>query len=686
MTDKIPGYLKALYEREPVRVLFFYTLLIFLFYSPVVFTGKTLQPPLYQPHGVLDGWAGEGRRPVNSFNVDLATPSYYEWPVNKLVGDFYRKGELPLWNPYQGAGIPLAAQYSTRAFFPYQVLEDMSPVWTWDFFILARLLVAGFLTYLFLSALGLSFPSAFLGGMLYMFSGTFVWFINLEQMANTAMMLPLVMYMVELLARKKGSVYIPAASFSFALLLLAGQPEVALYATLLSFSYFIFRVFTLHGYPGFLRPATRFIPAFLLGLGISAPLILPFLELVGVGHHIHTLGGPMGSQALMSWQTIYAIFTPSATVFPSDPEMVEGLTPLVQIDGGFYRFLPTNGLWDSLGGYTGVLSVYLAVVGFLLAISANKGRLRGVSLFFIIFATSIILKNIGIRPFIWLGNLPLFDQVWSLRWAGPVWTFAISMAGAIGLEVILRSTTGGKTGTGDPQVPGNISAYFDEKPYMAAVFSFILLFGLYVSLPLLPSVVLVVKRAELFNANMAPFVLPSILGGTLVALLVLTFGFLAVFYLLKNKKGAYAVLALGALELWWAVPRGYGPAWMSFKWVPFLVGLVIVILFLMERRRVAFSAVLVFFAAVLIIDSTSPRGLPEKSDPFDPSRRAPYVEFLKTRPGNYRSVGSYGVLFPNFASSLGIMDLRYVNSITPSTYHDFRTMYLHKDPIQEEGR
>ncbi|UCG80841.1 MAG: hypothetical protein JSV60_00735, partial [Desulfobacterales bacterium] len=91
-----------------IRALLFYLALISALYAPVVFGGKSLQPALYQPHGLVQGWpyAYEGRKPVNTFNVDLATPAYYEWPVNKLVGDIYRTGSLPLWNPYQAAGTP----------------------------------------------------------------------------------------------------------------------------------------------------------------------------------------------------------------------------------------------------------------------------------------------------------------------------------------------------------------------------------------------------------------------------------------------------------------------------------------------------------------------------------------------------------------------------------------------------
>ncbi|MEE9543736.1 MAG: hypothetical protein V3V95_08135, partial [Thermodesulfobacteriota bacterium] len=102
-------------DRENLRALIYYALFISVFYSSVVFTGKSLLPSLYQSGGLTStsGFASNERAPANSFNVDIATPAYFESPINKLVGDQVKDGTFPLWNPYQAAGTPLLAQYST---------------------------------------------------------------------------------------------------------------------------------------------------------------------------------------------------------------------------------------------------------------------------------------------------------------------------------------------------------------------------------------------------------------------------------------------------------------------------------------------------------------------------------------------------------------------------------------------
>ena len=161
-------------------------------YSPVVLGGKSLQAPLYTVSPIVpDGpWPHGGRRPAPTFDVDIATPAFYEWPIDHLVGTLLRRGELPSWNPHQGLGIPIVENYSTRVFFPFQMLLNMSPVGLWDLFFLLRLWIAGLFTALFLVRAGAGRPAASFGGVGYMLSGALVWFINLEQYANVAMVVP----------------------------------------------------------------------------------------------------------------------------------------------------------------------------------------------------------------------------------------------------------------------------------------------------------------------------------------------------------------------------------------------------------------------------------------------------------------------------------------------------------------
>lgn len=111
-------------------------------YAPVVFLGRSLVPTLFYPYGLPDGAPANGRLPANTFNIDLSD-AYVGWSGNALSGALWRSGEVPLWNPYQGTGVPIAAQTYWSTFFPYQILEDVAPYWLWDVFILLRMWIAG---------------------------------------------------------------------------------------------------------------------------------------------------------------------------------------------------------------------------------------------------------------------------------------------------------------------------------------------------------------------------------------------------------------------------------------------------------------------------------------------------------------------------------------------------------------
>ena len=119
--------LQLLWKHDVARVGLLYILALIVLYAPVVFLGRSLQAPLNMPFGVTDqgAYEYEGRLPVANFDVDIASPGYMEWPLSRLQGELLREGELPLWNPYQGGGTPLAAQPDSRAFFPYQMVENV---------------------------------------------------------------------------------------------------------------------------------------------------------------------------------------------------------------------------------------------------------------------------------------------------------------------------------------------------------------------------------------------------------------------------------------------------------------------------------------------------------------------------------------------------------------------------------
>lgn len=659
--------MEKFWNNKLIRAALLYLAAIAVFYGPVMFLGKTLQPALYQPHGVLDGWAYgyEGRVPESTFNIDLATPAYYETPINKLAGNLYKNGELPLWNPYQGAGMPLSAQYSTRVFFPYQIFEDISPVRLWDYFILGRLFIAGFFTFLFLNSLGLEFAPAFLGGLFYMFSGSFTWFINLEQFTNNAMALPVHMYFLERLVKSRMGRDIALCGLSFGLMLLAGQPEIALYALFLGACYYLVRTLHIQKGRALLRVSSRYLIVTVIGFSLAAPLILPFLEFMKNSHHLHQSKGDISTRDNLRWIEAMGIFTPAVTELPQmHRRAVRGRTP-----GGepfYFRIFPENGAWDRLGGYTGIIPILLSSIGVILAFSKRHRRWRPYAVFFVSFALFIIFKNIGLRPFIWLSSLPLFNLVWSQRWAGPVWVFSTAASAAIGFQMIRTEPEGG---------------YLSSRKAFGILtaLSLVLLVYLYmdysnfVQFRKIWSSGLETVSESISRLFLKEFIGPSFMLSSILTVLFLFAGAIAIFNHTISKKGIYAIAALAFLELWWAAPRGYGSGWLFYKLIPLSIGLLGVIALALNRFRFSVVCAVAFFCSFAALDLKSEKGFPERHDPFE---AAPYVRFIKNLDGFDRVVAGEGILFPNFASAMGIQDIRFINSLSLDSLHEYKTRYL----------
>lgn len=631
--------LSFLKTHEKLGALVFYLLAVAAVYSPVVFFGKSLQAPIYHPYSVTEKgvYGYEGRKPFGAFNVDVSNATITDYPINKLVGDIWRQGQVPLWNPHKGIGQPLPEQLGQSVFFPYQILKDVFPVGSWDFFLLGRLLVAGFFSFLFLRLLSISQISALLGGLIYMFSGSFTWFINNEEMVNPAMMIPVILWAVERMFRARDFRSFVFLATSTGLIITAGSPGVVLYAILLAFSYVIFRIFAFlpaglaNPFRARLKLLLTFLTVTVLGVSLASPLLFPFFDFL---KSAVALRETLGSAVVSAWHFGFVVFPGLADV------------PIQ------YRFGISNGLWDAVGNYSGILPLYLILLG-LLATFFHRGPLKKYLFFFIAFTAVVLLKNYGVFPFVLLGKLPLFQTVWSPRWSGPIWGWCLAMAAALGLEMVIEHR----------------QQLSQKLKKLSNGLKFFLLSLLVLGLGLYQKYVydfLLEQKDKILMIEGHSFLALGFYFGA-----VLTFLFLATWLLFYSKKGRaliFLLMGLVFLELWLWVPRGYQG--VTLKFMPFLFGMLAIILTGAKRPwfRSLMLAVL-FLGAFNLVDFFSPFGLPRRVDPF---REPPYISFLKNQPGHFRSIGAGGVLMPNYASAFGISDVRHIDAITERHFFNFK--------------
>ena len=408
-------------RRDVIKAAMTYLILISITYSPFVFYNRTLSMAARYPwfeDSPPERMSVFPEKYPYTLNVDIASPAALEEPIDVFVGNQLRRGIFPMWNPYIACGNVVQEEFATRTLFPYQLLQFVCP-WSWrDFFLLGRILIAAMGVFIFLRLRGVSFYPSLCGGVMYGFSGAMTVFLNFTEISNVGMILPYTLLGVELLYRNSNIFSFSFCSLAVSLSILAGQPEAVLYGLLLICLYFIFRMMVIKEKNKDRK--TKLIFFFLsmiLALIISSPFFVPFLMNRSHLHTLHVPGGTMGVEGPTPPVNFMAI------IFPELLRWQKWVPSFTQNFG-----------WDSIGGYVGIGCIIFIIASFKI-----KWWGRKEFLFFLSFAVFILLKDMGVPIISWIGRLPIFDQVWTPRWTGPVWCLSLVLSSAMGFEALIGS-------------------------------------------------------------------------------------------------------------------------------------------------------------------------------------------------------------------------------------------------------
>ena len=211
-----------------------------LWFSPVLFTGKTLLPydNLYQS----EPW--RTLRPDTVPHNGLLSDLVLENAVWKLhVRRTLAQRELPLWNPQLFTGAPFFAAGQASVAYFLSVLFYLLPVEAaYGWFTAIQLAIAGVNAYLLGRTLKLRPVAALFSGIAFQFSGFLIVSVVFTMVIAAAAWLPLLLAIIERIIQKqeeKGIAafrpipYVVAGAVVTGLVSLAGHPEF-LYYTLLT--------------------------------------------------------------------------------------------------------------------------------------------------------------------------------------------------------------------------------------------------------------------------------------------------------------------------------------------------------------------------------------------------------------------------------------------------------------------
>lgn len=208
-----------------------------IYFYPVLWGKVTLAPG--------DGWA-------QNFGVRV------------LAGQLLSRGELPLWNPFIFAGMPLAASVYPGVFYPPNWLfAILTPGLAMNLVVLTTYHLALIGTYLFARRAGMTRLGALLAGLAFTFGGYLINHLAHTSRIAAAAWLPWILLAVEAAARSESGKQIARwaclGGIFVALQLVAGEPQMAFFSALIVVPYSLLAI-----------RRSRERSRFLLALGVMA--------------------------------------------------------------------------------------------------------------------------------------------------------------------------------------------------------------------------------------------------------------------------------------------------------------------------------------------------------------------------------------------------------------------------------
>lgn len=421
----------------------------FFFWRPI-FGGQVLAPALAQRQ--MEPWRSEVETPLESEGRAWeglcwdAVAQFIPWRV--LYARTVRNGEVPLWNPYQFCGTPFLANAQSAVLYPPNLIYVIfDPLWALGLGALLHVWFAAACTYLFVRRLGASAMPALLSGLAFAFSSYMIAWVELPTVVATASWLPFGLLMAHRLFDQGRWTTAGWLGLGGAMSLLAGHPQIAIYALGTIGLYCVARLLWLarasQARPASDRPGpapgwqviAQLVAAALIVVLISMAQALPTLELGQAGHRQAVGLTPE------RWEFQY-----QRRLWPLE------LTRLVMPD--FYGS-PANGTFTRLVyaehcAYVGLIALVLAV-----AVAALwKGRVRGPrgyaarhALFFAALALCVLLVALG-TPLakLLLVVIPPLAGMGSFTRALVVFAFCLAVLAGLGCQAIGKGLEGHSLG------------------------------------------------------------------------------------------------------------------------------------------------------------------------------------------------------------------------------------------------
>jgi hypothetical protein len=357
--------------------------------------------------------------PHNSQTSDLIREMI---PWTTLAWTQVHSGILPLWNPYSGLGGPLAFNWQSAAFSLPALVGYLFPV-RLDFTVqvLITMFIAGTGAYVLARVMRLGVLGAAMAATAFELSGSFMTVLGwpiASVMSWAGWLFLLIILIVRGGSRRRHTILFGVV---VALAIYAGEPDT-LSVLIVAMAVFVLVLLVVRarrlGAKSVARPAVGLALGSTIGLGLSAPLLLPAAQLT-VGS-IRTTGHHPGYPLYEMLHLLFQTFNGSAL---AGAGFVAGTGDRFDAEGLGYI---------ATAAYIGVIAVALALVGV-----ARRRRQPAVLGFGVVVVVSACL--VYLPPLVSvLNDLP---GLGSIRWVRSlqILVLALAVLAGVGLDVVVRS-------------------------------------------------------------------------------------------------------------------------------------------------------------------------------------------------------------------------------------------------------
>jgi len=302
-----------------------------------------------------------------------------------------RNGEIPLWNPYSGAGSPFLANWQSTIFAPMKLPFYLFPSSRmFEIILILKVWLGSLFAFLFCRSLKMSAMASTVSALSFGFGGAIISCLRLFEL-NTLFLSPLFFLTVHRLSISPSASSTSWASLATALLILSGHPEATIYTFLGGGIY----AAALGRWEKVFRRLFSLLLALAGGTLISSITLAPFLEMLfteGFSYRAYALreSGPLWGLPIRLGSLVLPVPVPS---LPDSYFLYIGIISLafsiyslknyrrnipflavLLLGAGFVLKLPPMSLLEYLPGLKHFSSRYaIGLVSFPLAIMAGWG-------------------------------------------------------------------------------------------------------------------------------------------------------------------------------------------------------------------------------------------------------------------------------------------------------------------------